>query len=255
MTQPLTSLSLNLIKPSTPQNEEIQIDTAVRDLLSKHAPTLEHLTLGLSHLRSKTAWKLPLLPKVKRLQLYVPARRNDFEVEFDSGKEDEKSNVFLALPQMRELTLVFMGNWRGEWLSCMESLFPSDKGVVGLGGVTQFEIRDQWESSEVSRPARIFEKGEAIDGRYIQILKIFPHVDNKFMESLRMYYLGKPNAKLGSDTTTPSFSEGCRLWVKPLVMKGKIWWGKFANLDSKEASIAIIQSGINTYLIVPEWYW
>lgn len=182
----LKTLSMKEIFYNCLESEGIPIEIALHSFLSNHANTLEYLSLGFSSVMSKIVWNIPRLPNVKRFQLYVPT---EFDLAFDPKNTNQNLNYTATFPQLKDLSIVFIGRWPWRWLRFFNTLFPRE-GVCGT--VTQFEIREQCDRVEISRGlskiCKICESAVDIDVRFGRILKIFPYADNKFWKELRGYF-------------------------------------------------------------------
>ncbi|XP_035712137.1 uncharacterized protein LOC118437306 [Folsomia candida] len=189
LNRPLRTLSIYELSTENKNNPYLRIHLDLHELLCKHRNTLEYLTLELGSfciLPAGSVWKLPTFPILKRLKLLISNSDNDFDIRFDTAV----LNVSTNFPQLREINLVFVEQWKGGWIRCFDSLFPPTRNEVVCRSVTHFEIRDQSEdqiyNERVSTASRIFDvKGSEIDAKFARPLEMFPKAENKFMLDLR----------------------------------------------------------------------
>lgn len=150
------------------------------NLISKHAQTLELLTVRFLAWEFYDDLKLPALLNLKRFDLTVPSVRYGWNFYIDFPPETP--NLAMAFPRLREFCLTFHVVWEGYWTNALESLFSSETQVCP--NVRKVEIRDlNWRKTYC-----FVDRGYEIDVKYARIFKIFPNANNKFVQDLRKYF-------------------------------------------------------------------
>lgn len=185
LTQPLKHLYIKSASdPRDPDWEDgvdIEVSQCLYEVLSKNRHTLEYLDLLLDKLRAGCVWKFPSFPNLKRLNFMEglgAQKYYDCEVSFDGSDILNYSETF---PNLQSLSF---SPWDGNWTRCFESFFPEEARVCK--SVTNFEILDKVQPDNLADMFVKFAEGK-IDARFGRILKLFPNVDNRFMNELRSY--------------------------------------------------------------------
>lgn len=178
LSNPIRNLSFKEVVVHKDANPDII--PQLYNLLSKHAQTLEHLTLRFpTWANYNDGLKLPALLNLRRFYLTIPPLK--YNPNFYISFPPETPNLCTVFPLLRKFCLIFDVGWESDWASCFESLFTN--GVPVCPSVRHFEIRDAcWK-----RPCVIVNNGYELDVKYARILKIFPNANNKFVTDLREY--------------------------------------------------------------------